>query len=104
MIAAKIKVWMLTGDKEETAVNIGYSTGLLDNDVEKIRVTQNTSAKVYKQLNEGQKIMASTKRRCAVILGGEALDHVMHTPNHQRVFVELAGKCETLICSRLSPK
>jgi len=44
---------MLTGDKEETAVNIGYSTGLLDNDVEKIRVTQNTSAKVYKQLSEG---------------------------------------------------
>jgi phospholipid-transporting ATPase len=48
LIAAKIKVWMLTGDKEETAVNIGFSTGLLDNDVEKIRVTANSSAKVYK--------------------------------------------------------
>ena len=25
-----IKVWVLTGDKVETAVNIGYSCGLLD--------------------------------------------------------------------------
>ena len=28
--AAKIKVWMLTGDKGETAENIGASCGLID--------------------------------------------------------------------------
>jgi P-type E1-E2 ATPase len=27
---AGIKVWMLTGDKVETAVTIGHSSGLLD--------------------------------------------------------------------------
>jgi phospholipid-translocating ATPase len=27
---AGIKVWMLTGDKRETAINIGYSCGLID--------------------------------------------------------------------------
>lgn len=26
--------------------------------------------------------MARKNRRCAVILGGEALDHVMHVPLH----------------------
>lgn len=26
-----IKVWVLTGDKVETAINIGYSCGLLNN-------------------------------------------------------------------------
>ena len=26
-----IKVWVLTGDKVETAINIGYSAGLLNN-------------------------------------------------------------------------
>jgi magnesium-transporting ATPase (P-type) len=30
--AAKIKVWMLTGDKGETAENIGQSCGLIDPD------------------------------------------------------------------------
>lgn len=29
---AGIKVWMLTGDKVETAVTIGHSSGLLDED------------------------------------------------------------------------
>ena len=30
--SAGIHVWMLTGDKEETAMNIAYSCGLLDQD------------------------------------------------------------------------
>lgn len=29
-----IKVWVLTGDKVETAINIGVSAGLLDNHME----------------------------------------------------------------------
>jgi P-type E1-E2 ATPase len=28
---AQIKIWLLTGDKEETAINIGFASGLLDN-------------------------------------------------------------------------
>ena len=32
--AAGIKVWVLTGDKIETAKNIGYACGLLDNEME----------------------------------------------------------------------
>lgn len=31
--AAGIKFWVLTGDKIETAIQIGYSTGLLDNEI-----------------------------------------------------------------------
>jgi P-type E1-E2 ATPase len=30
---AGIKVWVLTGDKVETAINIGYSCRLLNNDM-----------------------------------------------------------------------
>lgn len=32
MISAGIKVWVLTGDKKETAENIGYSCGLLNDE------------------------------------------------------------------------
>jgi P-type E1-E2 ATPase len=32
---AGIKVWLLTGDKIETAINIGFSSGLLDNRLKK---------------------------------------------------------------------
>jgi len=30
MREAGIRVWVLTGDKVETAINIGFSAGLLD--------------------------------------------------------------------------
>lgn len=33
MREAQIKVWVLTGDKIETAINIGFSSGLLDNEI-----------------------------------------------------------------------
>jgi phospholipid-transporting ATPase len=33
MKEAGIKVWILTGDKIETAINIGYSCKLLDNQI-----------------------------------------------------------------------
>jgi magnesium-transporting ATPase (P-type) len=36
---AGIKVWVLTGDKIETAVNIGYSCRLLSEDTELIYLT-----------------------------------------------------------------
>jgi P-type E1-E2 ATPase len=39
MREAGIKVWVLTGDKIETAINIGYSSGLLDNEMTQILVT-----------------------------------------------------------------
>jgi P-type E1-E2 ATPase len=31
---AGVKVWVLTGDKVETAINIGYSSALLDSRME----------------------------------------------------------------------
>lgn len=37
-IEAGIKVWVLTGDKMETAIDIGYSTNLLSKDQEVIKV------------------------------------------------------------------
>ena len=40
---AGIKVWVLTGDKEETAVNISYSAGLFHPKMREIRVTQQQS-------------------------------------------------------------
>lgn len=37
--AAGIKVWVLTGDKVETAINIGFSSGLLDNQMVQYHLT-----------------------------------------------------------------
>ena len=49
---AGIKVWVLTGDKQETAINIGYSCNLLSDDMsdEPFIVDGNTYEEVMKQL------------------------------------------------------
>lgn len=40
---AGIKVWVLTGDKQETAINIGYSAHVLDETMELLCVNTSTS-------------------------------------------------------------
>ena len=40
---AGIKVWVLTGDKIETAINIGFSAGLLDNTMNRFVINGITS-------------------------------------------------------------
>ena len=43
---AGIKVWVLTGDKVETAMNIGYSTALLDDTMIQRQVLGVTSEEI----------------------------------------------------------
>ncbi len=43
---AGIRVWVLTGDKVETAINIGYSSGLLDNEMSKLMITSNDQKEI----------------------------------------------------------
>ena len=47
---ANVKVWVLTGDKIETAINIGYSCKLLDNEMEIFIIDESKTSKIYKQL------------------------------------------------------
>ena len=46
-----IKVWVLTGDKVETAINIGYSAGLLNQDMEQYVVNEVGRARIRELLD-----------------------------------------------------
>ncbi|KAL3866130.1 hypothetical protein ACJMK2_043460 [Sinanodonta woodiana] len=60
---AGIKIWVLTGDKQETAVNIGYSCQLLTDDMEEVFIIDAEEFKdveiqmknAVKQINESKK-------------------------------------------------
>ncbi|XP_028916122.1 phospholipid-transporting ATPase FetA-like [Ornithorhynchus anatinus] len=55
---AKINVWVLTGDKQETAMNIGYSCNMLDDDMDKVFVIEGQDSQtVLKELREARKEM-----------------------------------------------
>ena len=50
-----IKVWVLTGDKIETAVNIGYSCRLLTDQMTQLVVDGNNRDAVQRSLGEAEK-------------------------------------------------
>lgn len=56
LISANIKVWVLTGDKQETAINIGYSCELLNDEMCEIFIIDGCyPEEVDKQLKKCQK-------------------------------------------------
>ena len=79
MRRAGIKVWVLTGDKIETAINIGYSSGLLDSNMEQILITETSDHLIMVQLEKGFKDYDKAKEeklKTAVVVSGEALLHI----------------------------
>jgi len=46
-----IKLWVLTGDKIETAINIGYSCALLNSEMEIFVIDGDSTKKIYEQLS-----------------------------------------------------
>lgn len=47
-----IIIWVLTGDKIETAINIGYSAKLLDNSMYQVIIQTNDDQEILKILQE----------------------------------------------------
>lgn len=49
---AGIKVWVLTGDKIETAINIGFSCGLLENTMVKLIIEEYNAEEIEKRFDD----------------------------------------------------
>lgn len=85
--AAGIKVWVLTGDKIETAINIGYSCQLLNDELEKIYVDGISMEDVDACLEEGIKKTQNSIKKFALIISGDALIHGAKPPLSHKVFI-----------------
>ena len=51
---AGINVWVLTGDKEETAVNIGFASGILDNMTHRVFITSQSESKILSEIKDAK--------------------------------------------------
>ncbi|XP_075031954.1 phospholipid-transporting ATPase IK [Calonectris borealis] len=90
-----IKVWVLTGDKQETAMNIGYACKLLTDDMEILEekeiseilevywVSNNNLSGSGEALCSGhlsqQRPEASCHKKRAIIISGDFLDKILQT-------------------------
>lgn len=117
MTQAGIKVWMLTGDKTETAINIGIATGLLEADV-KVERPQLTSSDfsfhdVFQKqdfIRQLKKIAEKAKQASAqgrmfegLVIDGKCLECALE-PEYEKSFVQISRICKTVVCCRVTPK
>jgi phospholipid-transporting ATPase len=82
---AGLKIWVLTGDKEETAINIGFACQLLDDEMDLIKVNGASVDIVAKQLSDGERktisMGMSDANTCALVLDGQALTVIEEEAN-----------------------
>ncbi|XP_020834944.1 putative phospholipid-transporting ATPase IM isoform X5 [Phascolarctos cinereus] len=127
---ANIKIWVLTGDKQETAMNIGYSCNMLTDDMNEVFVISGqTAAEVWEELKKAKQLLferstgftngyafceklqelklGSTVEETvtgdyALIINGHSLGYALEA-NLQNEFLEIACICKTVICCRVTP-
>ncbi|OLY82270.1 putative phospholipid-transporting ATPase DRS2 [Smittium mucronatum] len=107
---AGIKIWVLTGDRQETAINIGYSCKLIQEDFSLIICNSNTHWETKEFLR--QKLLAIRDssngagavdlNSLALIIDGRSLDFALEK-DIEDIFLELAVLCKSVICCRVSP-
>ena len=117
MIDANIKVWMLTGDKLETAENIGFSCRLIQDDFKRLYL------KAPKKVNEDVKQAEDTflqekyneileelrekpkNMKVCLIVEGPVILNLKKYAELAKAFIEnIFTKCDSVICCRMSPK
>jgi len=116
---AGIKLWILTGDKLQTAIEIGYSCNLLTNDMEVMIISADSEEGARAQIEAGLNKMASVlgpppskgarkvetgkpTAEFAVVIDGESLRYALE-PSLKGLFLSLGTQCAAVVCCRVSP-
>nr|XP_054607155.1 phospholipid-transporting ATPase IB isoform X3 [Nothobranchius furzeri] len=105
LIRADIKIWVLTGDKQETAINIGYSCRLVTHGMSLIIVNEDSLDATRATLTAHCSTLGDSLRKendLALIIDGQTLKYALSFELRQ-AFLDLALSCKAVICCRVSP-
>ncbi|KAI9755089.1 MAG: hypothetical protein M4579_004428 [Chaenotheca gracillima] len=100
---ASIKMWMLTGDKRETAINIGHSCRLIK-DYSNVTILDHETGHVEHDI--AQTIVALNSGSVAhsvVVIDGQTLGIIESDKTLASLFFDLAILVDSVICCRASP-
>lgn len=118
LMSADIRVWVLTGDKQETAIEIGRSCSLLKSNMTLIDLSSDTLdqfehklgeyVKQYKldecSLLQLDKVKSGLKERLAIVINGMTLAWALDSEYDFRTnFFKLGFISDSCICCRVSP-
>ena len=116
-----VRVWVLTGDKKETAVNICYASGHLQPGMRLLDLTGLGPALLPASL-ASHAAQSQAEDSCGLIVDGDTVAGVVASSQNTRLFVEvsqhstlricichfsvifqLSARCSAVVCCRLSP-
>ncbi|KAJ8756013.1 hypothetical protein K2173_024559 [Erythroxylum novogranatense] len=115
---AGLKIWVLTGDKMETAINIGFACSLLRQGMKQICITamnsdaiaqdrkQAVKENILMQITNSSQMIKLEKdphAAFALIIDGKTLAYALEN-DMKGQFLALAVDCASVICCRVSPK
>ncbi|KAH7661072.1 P-type ATPase subfamily IV protein [Dioscorea alata] len=113
---AGFKIWLLTGDKKETAINIGFACSLLRHDMKQLHLSSVAISKsnndkalrddILLQIESALHVTTQESDEStpfALIVDGGALELALQ-PDLRSSFLHLAVTCASVICCRVSPK
>jgi phospholipid-transporting ATPase len=105
---AGIKVWVLTGDRQETAINIGMSCKLISEDMTLLIVNEETAVATRDNLQKKLEAIRTqgdgtiAMETLALVIDGKSLTYALER-ELERDFLDLAVMCKAVICCRVSP-
>uniref|UniRef100_A0A8C1L755 Phospholipid-transporting ATPase n=1 Tax=Cyprinus carpio TaxID=7962 RepID=A0A8C1L755_CYPCA len=105
LMKADIKIWILTGDKQETAVNIGHSCKLLTKNMGLLVINEDTLDGTRETLSRHCSMLGDALHKendFALIIDGKTLKYAL-TFGARQYFLDLALSCKAVICCRVSP-
>uniref|UniRef100_A0A7S1PJ75 Phospholipid-transporting ATPase n=1 Tax=Percolomonas cosmopolitus TaxID=63605 RepID=A0A7S1PJ75_9EUKA len=103
---ANIKLWVLTGDKKNTAINIGFACDLLNNDMGIIDLRGRNERDLNATLEKNMRVAsyAQESKEClALVVEGSTLTTILDNRQLRSQFLALACECRSVICCRVSP-
>uniref|UniRef100_A0A670ZU60 Phospholipid-transporting ATPase n=1 Tax=Pseudonaja textilis TaxID=8673 RepID=A0A670ZU60_PSETE len=102
LMKADIKIWILTGDKQETAINIGHSCKLLKKNMGLIVINEGSLDATRETLTHHCGTLGEALRKendFALIIDGKTLKYAL-TFGIRQYFLDLALSCKAVICCR----
>lgn len=100
---AGVKLWVLTGDKPETAINIGFSCKLLTDHQVLLIVNGEKRSQAYNDLKaKMEQQEKDPKAEYALIIDGVTLEHLLRA-EYKFDLLSCATKCKAVVCCRVAP-
>ncbi|GAA5846250.1 hypothetical protein JCM3766R1_000765 [Sporobolomyces carnicolor] len=104
---AGIKIWVLTGDRQETAINIGLSCRLISESMSLVIVNEENALDTRDFLTKRLEAVKNSRsagdfEELALVIDGKSLSFALEK-DLSKTFLELAVMCKAVVCCRVSP-